>query len=63
MATDQEHDQRLDEAILAYLKAGQSADRQAWVTRHPDLAQQLAQFFADEDHPFQHSGIRSLEFT
>jgi len=38
----------LDETVLAYLRGG--ADRKECLAHHPDLAGELAQFFADEDY-------------
>ncbi len=48
----EEREHRLDEAVLAYLKAdeaGARPDRQAWLARHADFTADLVGFFADED--------------
>ncbi len=47
-----EREQLLDEVLTAYLQAidaGQSPDRQEWLTRHPHLAAELTEFFANQD--------------
>ncbi len=47
-----ERERRLDEVVLAYLKAveaGQQPDRQELLDRHADLLPELAQFFEDAD--------------
>jgi serine/threonine protein kinase len=50
---DGDGEQRLNEVIAAYLEdleAGRSPDRSGLLGRHPDLAADLASFFANEDH-------------
>jgi hypothetical protein len=51
--TAAEREARLNEVILAYLKAreaGPAPDPRDWVARHPDLAAELEEFFASEEH-------------
>jgi eukaryotic-like serine/threonine-protein kinase len=51
-ANDPERRRRFEAVLGAYfeaLDAGQSADRQALLDRHPDLAAELAEFFAEQD--------------
>jgi hypothetical protein len=45
-------EERIDEVIAEFLEAeaaGRSADRDALLARHPDLAGELRSFFADHD--------------
>ena len=47
-----DREQRLDEIVTAYLKAveqGQAPDRREWLERHPDLADELEEFFEEQD--------------
>jgi WD40 repeat protein len=49
---DADRDRRLDEVATAYLKAveaGEKPDTQEWLNRHPDLAGELATFFAAQE--------------
>src|SRR5262245_50096637 len=47
-----ERERLLDRLVTAYLEAaeaGERPDRQEWLERHPALAAELAEFFADQD--------------
>src|SRR5260370_6296092 len=68
MDTDREDtselEERLDEVVADYLRvveAGGTPDKQELLTRHPELATELAVFFADRDHA--ESWARSLRAT
>jgi eukaryotic-like serine/threonine-protein kinase len=46
-----ERDQLLDDVVVAYLEAveaGQPPDARPWLARYPELATELAEFFADQ---------------
>src|SRR5437899_842225 len=48
-----ERERRLDEVVTAYLKdieMGQAPNQAEWLARHPDLATDLATFFAAQEH-------------
>jgi len=52
-ASEASRDRRINEVIAAYLEArrtGAPANRQEWLGRHPDLADELQSFFADQDN-------------
>jgi WD40 repeat protein/serine/threonine protein kinase len=50
--SSEEHEQRLDEVLAAYLKAveaGQVHNRGEWLAHHPQFAAELGEFFADQN--------------
>src|SRR5438128_1404590 len=54
-----EREHRLEQVLAAYLlavEAGAPPDRQEFLARHPDLADELCQFFADRDAMQQLAG-------
>ena len=57
--SDSAREDRVNQLIAAYLKSveeGQPLDRQELLTQHPDLAEELAAFFADRDRFEQAAG-------
>jgi tRNA A-37 threonylcarbamoyl transferase component Bud32 len=47
-----EREKRLNEVLAAYLEAaqaGQQVNQEEWLARHPDLAGELAEFFANQE--------------
>jgi serine/threonine-protein kinase len=51
-----EHEERLEEVLAAYLEAvdaGQRPDQPEWLARYPDLAADLAKFFANQEQVAQ----------
>ena len=47
-----DREKRLNQAIAEYLQAaesGRAPDRRRWLARHPQFAQELAEFFALQD--------------
>ncbi len=55
-AAQPDREARLEQALAEYLQAveaGQAPDREAFIARHADLADELHSFFADRDH-FRH---------
>src|SRR5262249_28945576 len=54
-----ERERRLDELVTAYLKAveaGERPNRQEWLARHPELADELAAFFDAQEQLDQLAG-------
>src|SRR5262245_39752778 len=52
MSPSSDRERRLNDVIAAYLEAvdaGQRPDRDEWLRRHPDLADELRAFFANHD--------------
>jgi hypothetical protein len=51
-ATTEDREQRLDEVVTSYLRAlagGHAPERQEWLARHPDLADELTDFLAAQE--------------
>ncbi len=50
---DSSREDRLNEILLKYLRAvdvGEQPDPQEWISRHPEFAQELEEYFEDQEH-------------